>query len=150
MSAAATSPTTSRHLATIEAIYAAFGGGDIPAILECLAPDVRWEHWEDSFAQRAGVSSLRARTGHDGVAEFFSIIREFEITEFAVNDLMASRNQVTAEVVIDAALPNGGRYRDEELHLWTFNDEGKVARMRHYVDTAKHVAANRGENTTVR
>jgi uncharacterized protein len=35
----------------------------------------------------------------------------------------------------------GGHYRDEEIHLWTFDDAGKVVRLRHYVDTAKHIAA---------
>jgi uncharacterized Fe-S radical SAM superfamily protein PflX len=30
--------------------------------------------------------------------------------------------------------------RNQEVHLWTFDDSGKVVRMRHYVDTAKHMA----------
>jgi len=38
----------------------------------------------------------------------------------------------------------GRRYRDEELHLWTLNDDGKVTRLRHYTDTAKHIAAAQG------
>jgi len=44
---------------------------------------------------------------------------------------------------LEADLPafGGGHYRDEEMHLWTFDDNGKVTRLRHYVDTAKHVAA---------
>jgi hypothetical protein len=42
----------------------------------------------------------------------------------------------------------GGRFRDEELHLYTLDEDGKVARMRHYVDTAKHVAASRGGHDT--
>jgi hypothetical protein len=41
-----------------------------------------------------------------------------------------------------------GRFRDEELHLWTLDDDGQVVRMRHYVDTAKHIAAGAGEDTT--
>jgi len=48
----------------------------------------------------------------------------------------------------DHALPARPRCRDEELHLWGFDSEGKVNRMRHYVDTAKHIAAERGEDTT--
>jgi ketosteroid isomerase-like protein len=45
--------------------------------------------------------------------------------------------------VLEANLPawGGGHYRDEEMHLWTFDDEGKVTRLRHYTDTAKHIAA---------
>ena len=34
--------------------------------------------------------------------------------------------------------------------VWTFDDDGRVTRFRHYSDTAKHIAATRGEDTTVR
>jgi ketosteroid isomerase-like protein len=61
---------------------------------------------------------------------------------------MASENQVTAEIVIEVGLPDGGRYRDEELHLWSFDADGKVRALRHYTDTAKQIAAARGEDTT--
>ena len=65
------------------------------------------------------------------------------ITDFRVLSLMAGGNQVVAEVVIEADVPStGGHYRDEELHLWTFDDSGKVVRLRHYTDTAKHIAAS--------
>jgi hypothetical protein len=29
----------------------------------------------------------------------------------------------------------------QEMHLWTLDDQGRVVRLRHYVDTAKHIAA---------
>ena len=60
---------------------------------------------------------------------------------------MASQNQVVAQVVIELSYPSGGRLRDEELHLWRFNDDHKIAALRHYVDTAKHIAAWNGEDT---
>ena len=47
-----------------------------------------------------------------------------------------------------STLPDGGRFADEELHLWTFDDAGRVTRYRHYVDTAKHIAAASGVDTT--
>ena len=111
---------------------------------------MRWEHWADSYAQRAGVPALRPRTGRDGVAEFFRIVGEFEIAEFSVLDVMVGESQVVAEIFIDAATPGGGRYRDEELHLLSFDGDGKICRMRHYVDTAKHIAASQGDDSTVR
>jgi hypothetical protein len=43
-----------------------------------------------------------------------------------------------------------GRVRDEELHLWRFGSDHKVTAFRHYVDTAKHIAAWNGEDTTRR
>jgi len=48
------------------------------------------------------------------------------------------------------SLPNGGRFADEEIHLWTFDESGRVVRLRHYLDTAKHIATSRGEDTTSR
>jgi uncharacterized protein len=141
---------SSANVRAVEAIYAAFGRGDIDAILDHLAEDVSWEQWDDSFAQRAGVPELAPRKGRDGVAEFFRVVGGLEIGEFAVLDILASGRQVAVEVVIAAAHPDGGRFRDAELHLWTFGDDGKVVRMRHYVDTAKHIAAAHGEDTTAR
>jgi hypothetical protein len=63
---------------------------------------------------------------------------------------MASQNQVVAQVVIEFSYPGGGRLRDEELHPWRFDDDHKIAALRHYVDTAKHIAAWNGEDTTRR
>jgi hypothetical protein len=38
--------------------------------------------------------------------------------------------------------------RELGLHLWRFDDDHKIAALRHYVDTAKHIAAWNGEDTT--
>ncbi len=62
--------------------------------------------------------------------------------ELKVLDLIGGAMQVAAEVLIDFTVPDTGeRVRDEELLLWTFGADGKVTRMRRYVDTAKHIAA---------
>jgi hypothetical protein len=132
----------SDHLATATAIYEAFGRGDVPGLLEHISDDVQWEAWADNTAQKAGVGWLRPRHGKAGVAEFFQLIaEELDIQEFQVLSLMAGGNQVAVEFVIAARLKKGeGGYRDEEMHLWTFGDDGKVVRLRHYLDTAKHMA----------
>jgi uncharacterized protein len=148
MESAAVPTSTAEHLATVQAIYEAFGRGEIAAILELLEEDVRWEQWGHSYAQRADVPWMRPRSGRAGVKEFFAVVGTLEIIEFSVRDLLASNRQVVAEIVIEARLPDGGRYRDEELHLWSFSPSGKVAALRHYVDTAKHIAAAGGEDTT--
>ncbi|HEY4595454.1 MAG TPA: nuclear transport factor 2 family protein [Thermoanaerobaculia bacterium] len=133
----------SDHLATATAIYEAFGRGDIPGLLEHISDDVQWEAWADNTAQKAGVGWMVPRRGKAGVAEFFQVVaEELDIQEFQVLSLMAGGNQVAAEFVISANLKKGeGSYRDEEMHLWTFGADGKVVRLRHYLDTAKHVAA---------
>jgi ketosteroid isomerase-like protein len=129
-------------LATVSAIYAAFGRGDILAILDHLADDVRWEEWADNTAQAAGVPWLQARRGKAGVLEFFGVMGTMQMRDFRVLSLMAGGNQAAAEIEIEFVVPSTGRtLRDQELHLWTCDDEGKVVRLRHYVDTAKHTAA---------
>lgn len=128
-------------LHAVEAIYSAFGQGNVPAILDVLSPDVEWEAWSDNLAQHAGVPWLLPRRGHAGVAGFFELIGTWRIREFSVRSMMAGGQQVAVEFVLEAELPNGRHLRDEEIHLWTFGPDGRVVRLRHYADTAKHIRA---------
>lgn len=132
----------SEPLATVGKIYEAFGRGDVPAILDCMADNVQWEAWADNSAQKQGVPWLQARQGKDGVIAFFQVLRGMSVKDFQVLSLMVGGNQVAAEIIIEVEIPEtGAHFRDEELHLWTLNEVGKVTRMRHYNDTAKHIAA---------
>jgi uncharacterized protein len=131
------------NVATVGAIYEAFGKGDIPSVLNCLSDDVQWEQWDDNSAQKSGVPWLQARKGKEGALEFFKIVGGFTIKDFRVLSLMANESQVAAEIIFEADVPaTGGYFRDEEVHLWTFDEQGKVIRMRHYSDTAKHMRAS--------
>ena len=145
-----TSGTTTSNAATVADMYAAFGRGDVPAVLDRLSPDVAWDDWSDNFAQRGGVPHMAPRRGKDQVTEFFGLIRTYTVDDLAILDIIGTGRQIVAEVRVSFTLPDGGRFSDEELHLWTFDDEGRVERLRHYVDTAKHIAATRGEDTTIR
>lgn len=130
------------HLDTVSAIYAAFGKGDIPSLIQHLSDNVQWEACADNSAQKAGVSWLQARQGRAGALHFFEIVSTFNIRELQVLSLLAGGNQVAAEFMIEFEAPGTGAIcRDEEMHLWTFDENGKVTRLRHYADTAKHIAA---------
>jgi ketosteroid isomerase-like protein len=145
---ATTAQRVEANLSLVGGVYEAFGRGDVDAILQVVADDCEWESWLQNTAQAAGVSYLQPQSGPSGVAAFFADVRRFEIHEFSVLDVFAGGDKVAVEVLIDATAPGGGRFRDEELHLYTIGGDGKIARMRHYVDTAKHIAASRGEDTT--
>ena len=56
----------------------------------------------------------------------------YEAFGMRVLRMQASSDAVAAQVLIDD---------DEELHLWTWNEDGRVMGMRHYTDTTKHIAA---------
>lgn len=129
--------------AIVQQIYSCFGQGDVPGILVHLDDNVQWEQWADNLAQKADVPWMRHRKGKNEVVGFFQDISELtQITDFQVLNLMEGGNQVAAELLIEANIPStGGHFRDEEIHLWTFNPAGKVIRLRHYTDTHKHILA---------
>ena len=110
-------------------------------MLARLAPDVAWEAWDDNSAQQAGVPWLMARHGREGAAAFFDVVGRMRIHRFDVLSMMAGGNQVAVEFEIDATPEGCSRYVDQEIHLWTFNAAGQVTRLRHYADTAKHIAS---------
>ena len=129
------------NLAVVGGVYEAFGRGDIDFILEQIADDCAWESWLDNHAQKAGLPPMKPRHGRAGVAEFFDYVATMQIQDFKVLDVLASDRQVVVEVQISIAMPDGGRVTDEELHLYSLTDEGRINRMRHYVDTAKQIKA---------
>ena len=131
------------NIQIVQEIYAAFGAGDIDAILDRLAEDVRWEHWPDgSGAQRHDVPWLAERTGRDEVAGFFEAIGALDMHTFAPIAFLEGDGDVAAVIAIDLTVTaTGERFRDEEIHLWSFGADGRVTDFRHYVDTAKHVEA---------
>ncbi len=133
----------SNNLSTVQQIYACFGQGDVPGILEELDDDVQWESWADNSAQKAGVPWMLAKNGKEGVLSFFQFIgTEMQVTDFQVLSLMDGGNKIAVEFVIELTVNATGKtFRDEEMHLWTFNEAGKVIGLRHYIDTAKHIEA---------
>lgn len=134
----------STNIESVNSIYEAFGNNDVPAILDYLADNVQWEPWPDNYAQNVGVPWLLERNGKEGAQEFFKIVGTFIFKDFRVVSVMGNGNQVAVECIIEADIPSsGGHLSDDEIHLWTFDEQGKVIRFRHYCDTAKHIAASR-------
>src|SRR5688572_6348896 len=124
------------NVGTVQGMYEAFGRGDIAAIMDVMADEVEWEQWDASnTGQDAGVPWLARRSGKDDVAGVFQAVADgLEFHSFQPINLMEGGNQVAATIDIDAtAKATGERFRDEEIHLWTFDDAGKLAGLRHYV-----------------
>jgi len=146
---ASTLTSAEQNAAAVGAVYSSFGRGDVAAILELLADDVSWDgDWADNFGQRESVDHFRPRHGRAEVAEFFGALSQWSVHHLEVLSVVADDRLACAQVVIDATLPGGGRFRDEELHVWTFGGDGRIVALRHYIDTAKHLAAARGQDTT--
>jgi ketosteroid isomerase-like protein len=141
-----TETMTDTHAATVQAIYEAFGRGDVPAILERLAPDVVWDRWEHgNGAQQAGVPWMAERHGREDVAGFFAALGALDFHGFEIVALLTGGDSVAAVVELDVTVrATGRRLRDREVHVWRFGPDGLVTEFRHHVDTAKHAAASAG------
>jgi ketosteroid isomerase-like protein len=134
----------SNNLNSVNSIYKAFGEGNIPFIIDQLAENVQWEQWSENSAQAAGVPWLQYGKGKEAALRYFQTIGALNFKEFNVLSVMGNDKQFAVEYAVEAEIPATGKsYRDEAIHLWTFNEEGKVSRMRHYTDTAKIIEANR-------
>jgi hypothetical protein len=132
----------SDNIAVVQSIYAAFGRGDVPAILAACAPDVDWEYGQ----QDGEVPYLVRQRGREGVARFFGALAEtLRIDRFVVKELLAGDGLVVALIDIEGvSLLTGRTLREEdEVHLWRFDAAGKVARFRHALDSAQHERVHR-------
>ena len=122
----------SDNVATVKAIYEAFGRGDVPFILSCLADNVEWDQRESH-----GIPLLVPRRGRDEVALFFQELRNIELVNFSVKQLFDGGSSVVAWISISWKWKASGRLFSDAvgLHLWEFDTAGKVSRFFHVENT---------------
>jgi ketosteroid isomerase-like protein len=127
------------NLETVQQIYAAFGRGDVPAILEHLDESVEWEYGVNS----TDVPWLQPRRGREGAAAFFAELGAMEVQSFSLKTLLEGEGLVVALIDSECTVKATGKklVEDDEVHLWYFNSEGKVARFRHRIYTHQHQQA---------
>jgi ketosteroid isomerase-like protein len=132
----------SRQIETVQAIYAAFGKGDVPGILAHLDPDVDWEHdWGGE-----PLRWYRPRRGRAAVPGFFEALADFEFLRFEPIAFLEGAGMVCVPIHLELKVKaNGKVIRDLEAHLWSFGADGAVKRFRHLCDTAQFAAATEAQ-----
>lgn len=130
------------HIPATQRIYEAFGRGDIPSILALVADDAQWEYGVNA----TDVPWLQPRRGRAGAGEFFQTLAALEFHDFRAKSFFESGNTVVVLVDLDATVKATGRrvVEEDEVHIWQFDDNGRIARFRHRVDTHQHWAAYKG------
>jgi hypothetical protein len=127
------------HVETVQDIYAAFGRGDLPAILDRLADDVAW----DQRTPANGVPWYQPRSGRDEVMGFFGDLMEHAVLHrLEPLNVLSGGNQVAA--VMDYAIEvkgSAGVIEDIEIHLWTFDESGKISAFNHVCDRHAQIVA---------
>ena len=128
---------TSVHVTMVAEIYAAFGRGDVPFIMDSLADDIVWEHG----IRTTDLPWLQPGTGKKHVGEFFAAVRQgLAFSVFEPQVIAADGDTVVAVIREASTILSTGKPVDEDLyaHVWTFNGSGKVASFRHIGDWARH------------
>jgi ketosteroid isomerase-like protein len=118
--------------------YAAFGRGDVPAILELLTDDIEWiEPGPADVLPAAGTYR-----GKEEVAGFFATLGETtEFHKFEPHEFIAQGDHLVVLIHFESTVKRTGRkVTGHEAQVWTFKG-GKLARFEAFSDTAAGVAA---------
>jgi uncharacterized protein len=124
--------STADNTKTIQAIYEAFGRGDIAVIVDAVTDDVDWA----SEAQGDAAPWWGVRHGKVGVGEFFTAFgTAMEVEEFAPLVIAAEGDEVLTVVRFRVKSRATGKSAAMDLHhRFTFRD-GKISYYRGTEDT---------------
>jgi hypothetical protein len=116
----------------VKSVYGAFDRGDVPAVLGAFADDIEWYEAE-------GMPYGGVYRGPEAVAQkVFGPITE-DVDGFALvrEEFIASDGTVAAVVRYTGTGKATGKSLDvPAVHVWDLSD-GKLARFRQFIDTAK-------------
>ncbi|KAG5175155.1 hypothetical protein JKP88DRAFT_283815 [Tribonema minus] len=133
----------SSNVAAVEALYKAFGEGNIPFILDSLADKVKWDHTHN---QGHGIPVLVPRNSRDEIGAFFQLLADkMDFQVFEVKKLFDGGEHVMAWLEVKYVHKDTKKeFHDEHCcMLWEFDEAGKVAAFTHVVDThAEYLAWN--------
>jgi uncharacterized protein len=119
-------------LGVVKQTYAAFGRGDIPAILNLIADQVDWQDVCPASLPYSGLRRNRAE-----VANFFSDEAQIEDTKvFEPREFIVAGENVTVLGHMEGYARDTKReFRTDWVHLFTVQN-GKITRWRGFLDTA--------------
>jgi uncharacterized protein len=123
-------------IATVQAVYAAFGRGDVATILDNLTEDVDWS------AEAVPVAPWHGRcNGRDEVPRFFSeLAATEEVTEFTPLSFTSNDDDVMVAIRYGSTARATGKTASMLImHWWKFRGD-KICFYRGSEDTAQTAA----------
>jgi len=129
----------SSQIETVKELYAAFGRGDLPAILAQLANDIVWESEGPAIISFTGI-----RRGIPETTGFFeALARDHSDSRVTITDYVADGDTVMTLGRYTATMKATGKKLDSPIaHYWKFR-AGKIVRYVGLVDTAAAAEALR-------
>lgn len=132
---------TQSNLETVKRAYAAFGRGDVGAVLELMAKDATI----GIVGRKEDAPFLGVRTGEGAAAEFFRELgAAHEIHSFEPRRFLAAENEVFVWGHYRWTMRKSGVSKDTEwFHVITL-ENGKMVKWRGHNDTAMLAEAYHG------
>ncbi len=123
------------NVTVVKNIYAAFGRGEIPAVLGAMSPGIKWFEAESNPYMPSGEPWV----GPDAILNnlFMRLGAEWEGFTVHPASLYGAGDTVVVEARYTGTYKPTGRKLDAQVcHVWDVR-EGKLTRFQQYVDTAK-------------
>ena len=134
-----------QNVDVVQSAYAAFGRGDIEALLDTLDPNVEWITPGPDDLPSAGT-----RRGREAVREFFATIGGlFEFLAFEPHTFIADGEHVVVLGRDRMKVKATGEVVEEAWAHHLTVRSGKTVAFREYIDTAATVAALRNARAAV-
>ena len=122
----------------VQDAYAAFGRGDVQAILERLDDGILWK---GVYGAGRHVPTSGERRGKSQVAEFFKQVAEnVKFSRFEPKEFVATGDKVVALGHYTATTPIGKNFDADFAMVFTFRN-GKVTEFQEFTDSAALTAA---------
>lgn len=124
-------------IAVTQEVFARFGAGDVPAIVEMLHDDIRIEFYGPKTIPYAGDYK-----GKDEARKFFeTVLSSVDINQFDPEQMLSDGDMVTVTGHLNlTAKSTGGTIDSDFAHVITVKD-GKWLRFRDFMDTSVAVKA---------
>jgi ketosteroid isomerase-like protein len=129
----------SRNAQVVKDAYAAFGRGDIPAILAMLDDNVAWHALKgaEGVAPQAGI-----RRGKASVTQFFTILASTtEFTVFEPREFIAQGDKVAVVGYYEVNVKTTGRSVASDWVMVFTLVNGRITEFREWTDSAQVVRA---------
>jgi hypothetical protein len=129
--------STRSPLDIVQSAYAAFGRGDVAALLAELTPDVKWQ-----FTGAPGTPYTGTFVGHDAVQRFLGAVAATDdIRAFEPRRFFAGPGHVTVIGWEDTVVRSTGRaFQGEWVHVFEVRDD-RITGFWGLYDTAPAAAA---------
>ena len=122
-------------------LYAAFGRGDIPAVIQGLDPEITWVN-----PGPGDYAYFGTHRGQDQVLKnvFMFLGENIDVEVMTPTDTLASSDKVVVLLHMECTAKKTGRKVVQEVaHVWTFKN-GRPVHFHDFQDNAAIVTALRG------